>query len=53
MALFGLVAHQIEEKYGTWRIALLFFTSSLGGTPLLLHQVSLCALLAQMNISKA
>lgn len=33
MALFLVVAYQIEEKYGTWRIILLFFMSALGGEP--------------------
>lgn len=31
MALFLVVALQIEEKYGFWRIALLYFLSALGG----------------------
>jgi len=35
MALFLVVAYQIEEKYGTWRITLLYFMSALGGK--LLH----------------
>ena len=34
MALFLVVAYQIEEKYGTWRITLLYFMSALGGKPL-------------------
>ena len=33
MALFLVVAYQIEEKYGTWRITLLYFMSALGGKP--------------------
>ena len=32
MALFLVVAYQIEEKYGTWRITILYFMSALGGT---------------------
>ena len=31
MALFLVVAYQTEEKYGFWRITLLFFMSALGG----------------------
>lgn len=31
MALFLVVAIQIEEKYGTWRITLLYFMSAVGG----------------------
>ncbi|KAK9803187.1 hypothetical protein WJX72_011823 [[Myrmecia] bisecta] len=31
MLLFVAVAYQVEEKYGTWRITLLFFLSALGG----------------------
>ena len=31
MALFLVVAYQCEEKYGFWRITLLFFMSALGG----------------------
>lgn len=34
MALFLVVAYQIEEKYGFWRIILLYFISALGGESL-------------------
>ena len=36
MALFVVVAYQIEEKYGTWRITILYFMSALGGGLVLL-----------------
>ena len=30
--LFAMVAYQLEEKYGCWRITLLWALSALGGT---------------------
>jgi hypothetical protein len=36
MLLFSAVALVVEEKYGCWRIMLLWFLSALGGTSILL-----------------
>ena len=39
--LFAMVAYQLEEKYGCWRITLLWALSALGGT-LAPRSTSLC-----------
>ena len=31
MLLFVVLSWQIEEKYGAWRVAFIFFWSALGG----------------------
>lgn len=42
MALLLVVAYQIEEKYGFWRITLLYFISALGGEACTVHHHKHC-----------